>query len=198
MTWEIFYLCCFALGLTLTVLSFVGGFRHLPHLRFGHMHGHVTPAHKGGMSPLNGFTVTAFLCWFGGAGYLLEHYGGFVVPVILLFATVSGLAGGLVIFWFLAKVLLPHDRPLTAEEGRMIGVLARVSATIRPEGTGEILFSQNGARRSSAARSDDAQSIERGVEVVVMRYERGIAYVRPWEEVAGSELSPASGSALET
>ncbi len=60
----------------------------------------------------------------------------------------------MLIFWFLAKVLLPHDKSLTAEETEMTGVMGRVSGTIRGDGTGEILFSQNGARRSSPARSD--------------------------------------------
>jgi hypothetical protein len=217
MTWEVFYLICFGVGLALTVLSFAGGLHHHSlHLGArGGLHGplHGSPhggplgkAHaagvnkaginKAGMSPLNGFTLTAFLCWFGGAGYLLEHYGGIAVPVILLLATLSGLAGGLVIFWFLAKVLLPHDRALTAEETRMTGVIGRVSCAIRDDGTGEILFSQNGARRSSPARSDDGQPIPRGVEVVVMRYERGIAYVRRWDEVSGTESLPADGSQI--
>ena len=61
---------------------------------------------------------------------------------------------GMLIFWFLAKVLAPHDQALTAEETEMTGVIGRVSGTIRGEGTGEILFSQNGARRSSPARSE--------------------------------------------
>jgi hypothetical protein len=51
------------------------------------------------------------------------------------------------------------------------------------DGIGEIIFSQTGARRASAARSDDGHAIERGVEVVVIRYERGVAYVRRWEDV---------------
>jgi membrane protein implicated in regulation of membrane protease activity len=133
---------------------------------------------------VNGFTLTAFLCWFGGAGYLMERYGGLVTPVILGFATLTGLAGGSLIFLFLAKVLAPHDRPLTAEDTEMTGVIGRVSGTIRPDGIGEILYSQNGSRRSSPARSDTGEPIARDMEVVVMRYERGIAYVRRWDELS--------------
>jgi len=59
-----------------------------------------------------------------------------------------------------------------------------VSDSIRDGGgLGEILFSQTGARRCSAARSEDGRSIERGTEVVVIRYERGVAYVRRWEDL---------------
>ena len=38
---------------------------------------------------MNGFTLTAFLCWFGGAGYLLERYGGSGAPVILAWLAVQ-------------------------------------------------------------------------------------------------------------
>ena len=190
MTWEMFYLICFAVGLVMTVLTLAGGFHH--HLHFGlhrglHIgHGHGTGT-RGGVSPVNGFTLTAFLCWFGGAGYLLERYGGFVTPAILGLAMLSGLAGGMLIFWFLAKVLAPHDKALTAEETEITGVIGRVSGTIRGDGTGEILYSQSGARRSSPARSDNGLPIPRDTEVVVMRYERGVAYVRRWDDVSGGE-----------
>jgi hypothetical protein len=53
---------------------------------------------------------------------------------------------------------------------------------IREQGTGEIIFSLGGARRCAGARTDDGKSIERGAEVVIERYEKGIAYVKKWEE----------------
>ena len=74
---------------------------------------------------------------------------------------------------------------LTAEETEMTGVLARVSSPIREGGTGEIAYSQGGARRAAAARSDAGAAIARDIEVVVLRYERGVAYVRPWSELEG-------------
>jgi membrane protein implicated in regulation of membrane protease activity len=181
MNWEMFYLICFGLGMALTVLSLASGGHHSIH--FGHA-GHAPGTTGRGTAAVNGFTIAAFLCWFGGAGYLLERYGGLTTVVILIFAVLSGWAASMVIVWFLARVLAPHDKSLTAEDTEMTGVIGRVSGTIRSEGTGEILFSQNGARRSSPARSDTGQPIARDREVVVMRYERGIAYVRCWDELA--------------
>lgn len=194
MTWEGFYLFCFALGLCLSAIAFLGGFSHF---HIGHMHlnhlgkaGHVQSGtghgvNQNAVSPINGFTLVIFLCWFGGAGYLLERYGGFVVPMVLLLSTVAGIAGASVLFWFMAHVLAPHEHALTAEETATIGMVGRVSGTIRDHGTGEILFSQNGARRFAAARSENGLPIPRDTEVVVMRYEQGIAWVRRWDEVAG-------------
>jgi hypothetical protein len=37
----------------------------------------------------------------------------------------------------------------------------------------------------TGARSDDGAAIPKGVEVVVTRYEKGIAYVRRFEDLTG-------------
>jgi membrane protein implicated in regulation of membrane protease activity len=190
-----FYLICFTLGLSLTVLSALGVFTHL---HFGHLHFHFghahTPVHgpnargavtRSGVSPVNGFTLAAFLCWFGGCGYLLAKSGDFGMAVVLGIATVTGLAGGAILFWFLVKVLLPHEHELTAADTDIMGVLGLVTGAIREDGTGEIQFSQGGARRFAPARSEAGVALARGTEVVVMRYEQGIAYVRPWDELSG-------------
>jgi membrane protein implicated in regulation of membrane protease activity len=103
---------------------------------------------------------------------------------------VSGVFGAALLWAILFKVLLPRERVLNSEDTEMTGVLAKVSDSIRSNGgIGEILFLQTGARRCSAARSDDGRTIERGTEVVVIRYERGIAYVRPWAELEGDPLN---------
>ena len=190
MTWELFYLFCFALGLVLCALSLLtgGGHIHGGHFHIGG-HAHVPAAGaahgqpSGSVPWLNGFTLTAFLCWFGGAGYLLRTHSTVMAPLTLLLAIGSGLAGGGLIFWFLARVLLPRERSLTAEETEITGVVGRVTGALHPGGTGEILYSQLGVRRSAAARSEDGASIDRGAEVVVLRYEHGIAYVRLWNDL---------------
>jgi membrane protein implicated in regulation of membrane protease activity len=187
---DSFYLICFCVGLVLSVISVVGGFAHLHIGRFhightAHEHAAHGTSHRGhGLSAVNGFTITAFLCWFGGVGYLLYHFSIFVGSLVLLLSVVSGFAGAAVLWAILFKVLLPRERILSAEDTEMTGVLAHVSDTIRDSnGIGEIIFSQTGARRASAARSEDGLAIERGTEVVVIRYERGIAYVRRWDDL---------------
>jgi hypothetical protein len=194
---EDWYLVCFGIGLAFSLLTFFGGIGHLHfghlhggHLHLGHSHaGHTHAPHASGrdasISPLNGFTLMAFLCWFGGTGYLMSRFTGVLGLGVFAVAVISGIAGAAIIFWFLARVLLPNERVLTAEDTEITGVLARVSSPIREGGTGEIAYSQGGARRAAAARSDAGAPIARDVEVVVLRYERGIAYVRPWSELEG-------------
>jgi len=50
---------------------------------------------------------------------------------------------------------------------------------------------RDGARIPLAARSDGGTPIPRGEEVIVTRYEKGIAFVRTWE--AMSQPDPVVG-----
>lgn len=128
-----------------------------------------------------------FLCWFGAAGYLLTKYGSFVAGVVVVMAAICGLAGGAIIFMFLTRVLMPHEHELTADETDVIGVVGRVSAPIRAGGTGEIVYQQLGATRSAVARSEDGAALAKEEEVYVIRYEKGVAYVKRWEDLETSE-----------
>ena len=187
---------------------------HLPHFH-GHGLGHVPTAHApvghapsgagpaaahgtapadgtGGhaargvtVSPFNPPTVAAFLAWFGGTGYLLTRFSVFWAGTALFLAVVAGLVGGAIIFFFLAKVLMSDQQFLDPADFEMVGVLGKLSVPIREGGTGELIYSQMGTRRVCGARSEDRSAITKGTEVVVTRYEKGIAYVRLWSEMSG-------------
>jgi len=198
--WETIYLTCFGVGLVLSLLAFFSGFGHL---HFGHIRLHAGHHHVGGhhgargsshMSPLNGFTIVAFLCWFGGTGYLLHHGSVLSNALVLLLSALSGLAGAAVVFWFLSRVLMAKEKTLEPSDTEIVGVVGKLSGGIPSGGAGEMLYSQNGARWSAIARSEDGTAIERGAEVIVMRRAKGVAYVRRWDEFAHGLLGnePAS------
>ena len=194
MTWSDFYLFCFVVGFSLSVLSFLAGavHIHLPlkwHLPFHGVHaGHHTGGlHKGGSSGgqiswFNASTIMAFLAWFGGTGYLLTRYSHFVALLSLSIAILAGSFAGWVIFKFMVKLVHGSDAPMTDEERRVEGSIGTISMPIRENGTGEIIYLLGGTRQCSGARSDDGKPIEKGAEVVIARYEKGIAYVKRWEE----------------
>ncbi len=204
MTWAMFYLTCFLVGVTLSVLSFLGGSFHLPHfhLHLPHVHlgdvggahggAHAGGAHGSDISFVNFGTLCAFLAWFGGTGYLLTRYSTLVVTAIAVLSFLAGLAGATVVFWFVAKVLLAHEHELDPADYDRVGVLGRVTSSIREGGTGEIVFSQAGTRHTCGARSETGEPLAKGTEVVVTRYERGIAYVQRWDELAGERKEAAS------
>ena len=208
MTWANFYLICFAVGFCFSFFSFVLGSPR-GHFHFPHAHGpagggHLPTGHAaagqggvdakgapagggGHVSPLNPPTVAAFLAWFGGTGYLLTRYSTLQVGLGLLASVASGLVGGGIIFVFLTRVLMSDEENMDSADYEMVGVLGKVSSSIRAGGTGEIVYSQMGTRRVCGARSDDGSSIAKAAEVVVTRYEKGIAYVKLWSEMSGDE-----------
>ena len=191
MTWADFYLVCFALGFVFSLVSFLAGglHWHLPHiLGGGHVH---TGAHfhagDRGTPLLNPVSIAAFLAWFGGVGYLLARFSAVWFVVGLGIALLSGVTGAGIIYLFLSRVLMSEQENLDPADYSMVGVLGQISMPIREGGTGEIIYSQEGTRRTCGARAEDGKAIAKGIEVVVTRYEKGIAYVKLWVEMAGSE-----------
>ena len=203
MTWELFYLVCFVVGFLLSLVSFLSGMGHVHIPAKMHMHvGHAGGAHgavrgagggKASVSPFNFATVTAFLAWFGAAGYLLTRYSTLWLWTALVVSVVTGTAGGAMVFWFLGR-LLAHEKELDPADYEMTGVLGRITSSIREGGTGEIVFSQEGVRHCAGARSETGEALKKGTEVVVTRYEKGIAYVRRWEELLGETAKFSSGN----
>ena len=209
MTWADFYLICFAIGFAFSFFSFffAGIHWHLPfhvHLPFEAPHVHVGPHVNGGghmhaghvpqVSGFNSITVAAFLAWFGGTGYLLSRFSTVRFVGELLLSTIAGLIAAAAIFVFMTRVLISKEENLDPADFEMVGVLGRITCPIRQDGTGEIVYSQGGTRRVCGVRSEDGAAIAKGSEVVVTRYERGIAYVRRWEELTGEEQSSAQMS----
>src|SRR5947207_8057071 len=180
MNWEMFYLICFAAGFMFSVLSFLGGAFHLHVPKFLHLgghsighapsgagHGHAPAgaAHGQGGTPkatvtssghgqhfsfFNPLTSAAFLTWFGGTGYLLVHLRHIWVFAGLGLSLAAGLAGASIVFWFVGKVLMADERELDPLDFEMTGVLGYVSSSVRSGGTGEMIFTQQGVRRTCA------------------------------------------------
>ena len=115
---------------------------------------------------------------------MLTRFSAVWVGMGLMLSVISGLVGGGIIFLFLSKVLMSDEECLDPADFEMVGVLGKLSVPIREGGTGELIYSQMGTRRVCGARSEEGVVIPKGTEVVVTRYEKGIAYVRLWEEMA--------------
>jgi hypothetical protein len=159
-------------------------------------HSLATNQQAGGsdVSPFNPPSLAAFLAWFGGTGYLLTRFSSVWVGLGLLLSVASGMVGGGIIFLFLSRVLISDEENMDPADYEMVGVLGHLCVPIREGGTGEILYSQAGTRRVCGARSEDGSAIAKGTEVVVTRYEKGIAYVRLWSEMSGESDSETAGT----
>jgi F0F1-type ATP synthase membrane subunit c/vacuolar-type H+-ATPase subunit K len=188
------FVVCFVAGLGLSVVSFVSGLHSVTlfdNIFHGVVHGHRmlhlpnairhAGVKKSRSSMINAAAITAFLTWFGGGGLLLERLTPFSLQLVVGGAVIIGLSGGALINS--AINALARQESIAASL-TMTGVIARVVVPIRAgDGTGEIVFTHAGTRRVSGARSDSGQALDKGSEVIVTRYERGIAYVATWNEL---------------
>jgi membrane protein implicated in regulation of membrane protease activity len=166
----------------------IGGGHAGGHLGVGHATGHAGGAVRGGvragghLSWFNATTAMAFLAWFGGVGYILATHSRLTALAALGFATLAGLLAGFVVFRFMVRLMRDSQGEMNDWDYRLEGVVGTISMPIREKGTGEVIFEQDGARRSVGARCDNGAAIAKDIEVVIERYEHGIAYVRPWDE----------------
>jgi membrane protein implicated in regulation of membrane protease activity len=152
-----------------------------------HQDGHSDHSH--GRLPLfNLSALLAFLTWFGAAGYVLLRFAGWPLATALPAAVAAGVAGWLLIAFFLARVLA-GEREMDPREYRLAGTIARVTVSIPADGAGEIVFTKAGVRRSEAARSLHGLPIPRDTEVLIVDYARGIASVQPWDEMVAGRSS---------
>ncbi|MBV9302061.1 MAG: NfeD family protein [Acidobacteriaceae bacterium] len=184
MSWSNIYLLCFTVGALWSLAAVLLGGMHLGHSgHVGPAHGHAhVHSHSGHWLSrmINPSFAAVFLAWFGGVGYLLTRHSGVQFWITLLLAIALGVFGAWILSKFL-RFLQSREQPLDPADYEMVGVLGRVSSPIRPNGIGEVIYVRDGARTPIFARSEDGKEIGRGEEVVVTRYEKGIAYVRTWE-----------------
>lgn len=156
----------------------------------GDLSADLAAAHDGAVgkataiSPINFQTLVAALMGFGGVGYLLSSLGAAGV----LLAVAGGAAGAFGTGWLVyrfQRFLVRGERPLPPTS--YTGIVGKLTVPIREGGTGELVYRQHNSRMVSAARSADGRPIPKGEEVVILRYERGIAYVQPWREFMKQE-----------
>src|SRR5690349_1618204 len=195
------FIGCFAFGLLFTVVTFLlGGFggTHTQAVAHGPMSSltswHApTPGHGSDtnhVSPFSLSTLSAFLTWFGGAGYLLTRYSPLAALLVTAAAFAFGVIGAGVFFTAIARYIVPRLTVLNPDDFRVQGAIARVTSTIQPGGIGEIVYTLGGTRHADGARSEPGVQIERGTQVVILRLEKGIAYVEPWTTFADSHQLP--------
>jgi membrane protein implicated in regulation of membrane protease activity len=127
-------------------------------------------------------SVVLFLAIFGGVGLLLSPALQLAAWLASAIAVLCGLAGSAAMNRVLGAIV-SRERPL--EPVNFTGTLAQVTIPIREGGgTGEIVYTLDSARCCSGARSDDGRSIAKGAEVVIVRYDKGIAYVAPFDDLS--------------
>ncbi len=176
------YLFLFAFGLIFSIASLVLGAVDLSGGE-GDLSG-GDGADAGSPSPLNFTTGLVFLTWFGAAGYVLRRFYDAAAAISLLAAVSAGLVGAALVYLFLAKVLWRGQTVLDPADYAVEGSPARISSPIRAGGTGEVVYTLDQKQLVAGARSVDGTPLPLGAEVEIVRYEQGVAYVRPLSNAA--------------
>ena len=187
MTLSTLFLICFLVGIGVSAVSLLSSFLHL-HDGGVHHHFHFHFHHHGGGSGhsmaksaseffgslFNFAALTMFLTCFGGVGILLEETTRLAGGGIVVLAGGSGVAGAAAIVR-VVQAMSRQERPL--EPIQLVGTVGKLTIPIREGGTGEIVYTVDGRRRCSGARTEEGRPIPRDTEVVITRYDKGIAYV---------------------
>jgi membrane protein implicated in regulation of membrane protease activity len=146
-----------------------------------HGHGHGSAEWLSNLPLLNGSAVMGFLTWFGAAGFLLLKLSDWALPAVMLGAVIGGSVGAYLVARYL-HLVLKGERVMDPADYRLEGTVGQLTISIPQGGTGEVVFSKAGTRRSEAARSLGGLPIPRGTEVVITEYVGGKAIVQPWAE----------------
>src|SRR4030088_2279943 len=163
---ESIFLGCFAFGALFTLVSVVLGVggHGAAHIGHGHGGGHLGDPHAesgdrfGSLPLLSVSSIVGALTWFGATGYLLLRLGDWALPAVVLGALLAGAVGWYLIARFLGLVLA-GEREMDPEDYRLEGTVGQVTVSIPAGGTGEVVFSKAGARRSEAARANSGGPI---------------------------------------
>ena len=108
------------------------------------MHG----GHAHAIGPINFATITAFLAWFGGTGYLLTNeFRWLALPAVGAVDRRRAASAPRLVFLLMAKVLWSPNENMQSADYHMVGVLGRLSQPIREGGIGELIYSHGGARQ---------------------------------------------------
>lgn len=130
-------------------------------------------------SPL---TLAAAALWFGGVGLITEGLlPAELAGAVIVVAVVAALLGAALVRAAMAAFVRSSSPPLQAHAD---GALGALSAPIRPDAAGEVIYTLEGLRRSAAARSTEGVPLPRGTQVVIVRRERGVAWVAPLDPLA--------------
>lgn len=147
--------------------------------------GHEFGGHGDGFfhGMFNVSAILAFITWFGGVGYVARNGLGLWAWLAILLGLAGGTLGAAIVTWFIVKVLRNNSQDMNPADWEVVGVIGRVTSSIRPQGYGEIVYEQNGIRLTTSAKASGELPIPRNTEVVVLRVERGVAIVEPFEDL---------------
>ena len=172
----------------------------------GPVHHHSAPTHQANvrgeskgsgssfslLTILNPSSVVFFLLGFGFFGYIFHHEVGLGLSLTLLLSILSGCLIAAMLITLINRLIGSTEAHTIQDVSDRTGLVGKVILTIQGNDPGEILYqSPGGLRKSIPARSFNGQRIERGEEVVVVNFNKGVAEVDTWQHfIEQEEIEP--------
>ncbi|GAC1378455.1 MAG: hypothetical protein NVS4B7_11180 [Ktedonobacteraceae bacterium] len=140
------------------------------------------------LSYINPTSLVLFLLGFGFFGYVFHNTAHLALSLTLMLSSVGGFLIAALMLILLSRIFGDSEGATIQDVSDRTGMFGTVSNTIPENSLGEILYiSPGGMRKSIPARSADGRRLERGQEVVVINYQRGVAEVDTWERFINEE-----------
>ena len=149
------------------------------------------------LSWLSPLALAAAALWFGVVGLVGESIAPRSLGALLVaLAVAAGLLGAAFVRALMAAFVRAGTPPLRSDA---VGAIGALNAPIRADGAGEVIYTLEGLRRSAPAHSLDGATMPRGTPVVIVRRERGMAWVAPLDPLAALPALPdAQTRAVDT
>lgn len=178
-----------------------GAHAHINHS--GHAVKSIAPSHSGGQRALannfslfafvNPVSIALFLLGFGFFGYVSHNTADLIFPLTLTFALLGGLVVAALLLTLISRVFGDSEGETIQDVSDRVGMLGKVSMTIREGNIGEVLYvSPGGMKKSIPARSVDGRRLERDQEIVIVNCQSGIAEVDTWDHFMNRDDIPAT------
>lgn len=126
----------------------------------------------------------ALMVSFGAVGYLLVRNSALSSLATGLISTGSGVAGWIAMSLLMAKWALKANPPGAHDEAEEFqGHLALVVGAISSTSLGSIRYERDGEQHVAPARGLGEADLPPGTEVVIDRFDEGVAVVEDWASV---------------
>lgn len=129
------------------------------------------------VSPLKPIVIVTFVTVFGGAGLMATQAGLVAAAAGATALAAAALVAGC-IYRCVVVPLYRAQNTSSVSQQDLLGQTALISLPIRAGRFGKISYVVNGNSYTAPAKSADGNDLERGEEVVIVRLDRNVYYVK--------------------
>lgn len=129
----------------------------------------------------NPVLILSFITFFSASGYILEFITPFHSLLIVAISIFLALVLDTLLNIFILIPLSSAEESLSYTEDSLKGRVGKIIIPIPEDGFGEIIIKSKFGVISKPAASYEKENIKQGMKVLVLKIEKGVLYVVPYE-----------------